>query len=166
MSAIPVINKSLIPKSLYGLTQPVPYSVCRMGELRSSTDCPDVFPKRILVVDDSPYFLPVLRASLENRGYVVCGEAADGVAAIEQAKVLKPDAVIMDLVMPGLNGMEAAAVLKNLMPRTPIIMLTFHEDQIKSAPASAFGIKAVISKADGMSKLIECLHGLFGPTLV
>jgi len=93
----------------------------------------------------------------------VCGEAADGVAAIEQAKALKPDLVILDLAMPGLNGMETAAVLKNLMPRVPLVMLTFHDDQIKSVPASAFGIKAVISKADGMSKLIECLDGLFGP---
>jgi DNA-binding NarL/FixJ family response regulator len=58
--------------------------------------------------------------------------------------------------------MEAAAVLKNLMPRMPIVMLTFHDDQIKAVPASAFGIKAVVSKADGMSKLIECLDGLVG----
>ncbi len=61
---------------------------------------------------------------------MVCGEAADGASAIEQAKVLRPDAAILDLVMPGINGMEAAAVLKNLMPRMPLIMLTFHEDQI------------------------------------
>src|SRR5712672_2375444 len=134
-----------------------------MGALRRSTDPrPDVFPKRVLLVDDSPHFLPALRAALETHGYVVCGEAGDGVAAIEQAKVLKPDLVILDLAMPRLNGMEAAAVLKNLMPLLPIIMLTFHDDQIKAAPTSAFGSKAVIYKADGMSKLIECLDGLVG----
>jgi DNA-binding NarL/FixJ family response regulator len=113
-------------------------------------------------VDDNPYFLTALRASLETHGYVVCGEAAEGVSAIEQAKVLKPDVVTLDLVMPRLNGMETAAVLKNLMPRMPLILLTLHDDQIKAVPASAFGIRAVISKADGMSKLIECLNGLFG----
>jgi DNA-binding NarL/FixJ family response regulator len=104
-------------------------------------------------VDDSPHFLPVLRSSLE---------AGDGVAAIERAKELRPDLVILDLAMPRLNGMETAAVLKNLIPRMPVVMLTFHDDQIKAAPASAFGIKAVISKADGMSKLIQCLDGLVG----
>jgi len=93
---------------------------------------------------------------------VVCGEAGDGVAAIEQARVLKPDVVVLDLAMPRLNGMEAAAVLKNLMPRTAIVMLTFHDDQIKAVPASAFGIKAIVSKADGMSTLIKCLDGLVG----
>jgi DNA-binding NarL/FixJ family response regulator len=135
-----------------------------MGKLRRSTDPrPEGFPKRILVADDNPHFLPVLRASLETQGYVICGEAADGVDAIERAKELKPDLVILDLAMPRLNGMETAAVLKNLMPKLPIIMLTFHDDQIKSVPASAFGIKAVISKADGMSKLIERLRGLLGP---
>jgi DNA-binding NarL/FixJ family response regulator len=123
---------------------------------------PDGFPKRVLLVDDSPHFLPVLRAALETRGYVVCGEAGDGVAAIEQARVLKPDLVVLDLAMPRLNGMETAAVLKNLMPKIAIVMLTFHDDQIKAVPTSAFGIKAVISKADGMSKLIECLDGVFG----
>jgi DNA-binding NarL/FixJ family response regulator len=41
-------------------------------------------------------------------------------------------------------------------------MLTLHDDQIKAIPASAFGIRAVISKTDGMSKLMDCLHGLFG----
>src|SRR5258706_5737392 len=112
-----------------------------MGELRRSTDPrPQGFPNRILVADDNPYFLPVLRSSLETHGYVVCGEAADGVAAIERAKELRPDLVILDLAMPRLNGMETAAVLKNLMPRMPIVMLTFHDDQIKAAPASAFGI--------------------------
>jgi two-component system nitrate/nitrite response regulator NarL len=135
-----------------------------MGKLRRSTDPrPEGFPKRILVADDNPHFLPVLRASLETQGYVICGEAADGVDAIERAKELKPDLVILDLAMPRLNGMETAAVLKNLMPKLPIIMLTFHDDQIKSVPASAFGIKAVISKADGMRKLIERLRGLLGP---
>jgi len=132
-----------------------------MGESRRSTDPrQDVFPKRVLVVDDNPYFLPVLRSSLETHGYVVCGEAADGASAIEQAKVLKPDLVILDLVMPGLNGLETAAVLKNVMPRTALVMLTLHGDQIKAVPSSAFGIRAVISKTDGMSKLIECLRGL------
>ncbi len=134
-----------------------------MGETRRSTDPrPDVFPKRVLLVDDSPHFLPAVRAALEAHGYLVCGEAGDGVAAIEQARVLKPDVVVLDLAMPRLNGMETAAVLKNLMPRTAIVMLTFHDDQIKPVPASAFGIKAVISKADGMTKLIECLDGIAG----
>jgi DNA-binding NarL/FixJ family response regulator len=117
-------------------------------------------PKRILITDDNEFFLPVLRACLESQGYVVCGEAADGVGAIERAKELKPDLLILDMAMPRLNGMEAAAVLKNLMPRMPIVLLTIHDDEVNSVPTGAFGIRAVVSKSDGISKLTECLRSL------
>jgi two-component system chemotaxis response regulator CheY len=118
--------------------------------------------KHILIVDDNEYFLPVLRACLETQGYEVCGEAADGVAAIERAKELKPDLIVMDMAMPRLNGMEAAAILKNLMPKVPVVLLTIHDEEVKATPTAAFGIKAVVSKADGISALTACLRGLLG----
>jgi DNA-binding NarL/FixJ family response regulator len=118
--------------------------------------------KHILIVDDNEYFLPVLRACLETQGYEVCGEAVDGVAAIERAKELKPDLIVMDMAMPRLNGMEAAAILKNLMPKIPIVLLTIHDEEVKTTPTAAFGIKAVVSKADGISALTTCLRGLLG----
>lgn len=118
--------------------------------------------KHILIVDDNEYFLPVLRACLETQGYEVCGEAADGVAAIERAKELKPDLIVMDMAMPRLNGMEAAAILKNLMPKIPVVLLTIHDEEVKATPTAAFGIKAVVSKADGISALTACLRGLLG----
>jgi DNA-binding NarL/FixJ family response regulator len=139
-----------------------------MAERGISTDvlaqAPDVRAgaKHILIVDDNEYFLPVLRACLETQGYEVCGEAADGVAAIERAKELKPDLIVMDMAMPRLNGMEAAAILKNLMPKVPVVLLTIHDEEVKATPTAAFGIKAVVSKADGISALTACLHGLLG----
>jgi DNA-binding NarL/FixJ family response regulator len=139
-----------------------------MAERAISTDvlaqAPDVrsAAKHILIVDDNEYFLPVLRACLETQGYEVCGEAADGVAAIERAKELKPDLIVMDMAMPRLNGMEAAAILKNLMPKIPIVLLTIHDEEVKATPTAAFGIKAVVSKADGIGALTTCLRGLLG----
>jgi len=118
--------------------------------------------KRILIVDDNEYFLPVLRSCLETQGYEVCGEAADGVAAIERAKEMKPDLIVMDMAMPRLNGMEAAAVLKNLTPKVPVVLLTIHDEEVKATSTAAFGIKAVVSKADGISALTACLRGLLG----
>jgi CheY-like chemotaxis protein len=139
-----------------------------MAEQAISTDvaaqAPDVCSaaKRILIVDDNEYFLPVLRACLETQGYEVCGTAADGVAAIERAKELKPDLIVMDMAMPRLNGMEAAAILKNLMPKIPIVLLTIHDEEVKATTTPVFGIKAVVSKADGISALTTCLRGLLG----
>jgi CheY-like chemotaxis protein len=119
-------------------------------------------PKRILIVDDNECFLPVLRSCLETQGYIVCGEARDGVAGIERAKELKPDLIILDMAMPRLNGMEAAAVLKNTMPKVPIVLLTIHDEEVSTAPTTAFGIRAVVSKADGIGALRACLRGLLG----
>jgi DNA-binding NarL/FixJ family response regulator len=120
--------------------------------------------KRILIVDDNEYFLPVLRSCLETQGYVVCGEATDGVAAIERAKELEPDLIVIDMAMPRLNGMEAAAILKNSLPKVPVVLLTIHDEEVKATPTAAFGIRAVVSKADGISALTTCLRELLGPT--
>jgi DNA-binding NarL/FixJ family response regulator len=128
----------------------------------SPTPAAGYIPKRILIVDDNEYFLPVLRACLETQGYEVCGEARDGVTAIERAKELKPDLVVMDMAMPKLNGMEAAAVLKNAIPKVPVVLLTIHDEEVNAAPTAAFGIKAVVSKADGISALTKCLRDLLG----
>jgi CheY-like chemotaxis protein len=70
-------------------------------------------PRRILVIDDGDSVRDVIRIFLEHAGFEVCGEAADGVEAIEQAKKLKPDLIVLDLAMPRMNGVEAASILKD-----------------------------------------------------
>ena len=80
--------------------------------------------KCILIADDSQTIRSVLRTFLESReGFEVCGEAVDGVDAIEKAKELRPDLIILDLAMPRMNGAAAASVLKRMMPKVPIILL-------------------------------------------
>jgi DNA-binding NarL/FixJ family response regulator len=118
--------------------------------------------KTILLVDDSEHVRSVVRASLEHHGYKVCGAAADGVAAIEQAKKLKPDLIVMDLAMPLMNGVEAAAVLNRVMPKVPVVLLTIHSEQIQTPLAPGFGIAVVLAKADGMGKLLRTVQNLLG----
>jgi len=72
------------------------------------------------VIDDGD----CVRLFLEKEGFEVCGEAADGVEAIEQAKKLKPDLIVMDLAMPRMNGAQAASILSMTMPSLPIVLLT------------------------------------------
>ena len=77
-------------------------------------------PKRILIVDDLPELRKLIRAFLEEElGFHVCGEAIDGFDAIEKAKDLKPDLIVLDLSMPRMNGLEAAPRLKKILPKTP-----------------------------------------------
>jgi DNA-binding NarL/FixJ family response regulator len=119
--------------------------------------------RRILVIDDGDSVRDIIRIFLERDGFEVCGEAADGVEAIEQAKKLKPDLIILDLAMPRMNGAEAASVLSQTMPDVPIVLLTLYQNVLGTALASAIRVKAVIDKTDGMDKLVACVRSLLSP---
>src|SRR5260221_13833524 len=116
--------------------------------------------RRILVIDDGDSVRDIIRIFLEKDGFDVCGEAADGVEAIEQAKKLKPDLIVLDVAMPRMNGVEAASILSKTMPTVPIVLLTLYQNVLGSALASAVGVKAVLDKTDGMDKLVACVRSL------
>jgi DNA-binding NarL/FixJ family response regulator len=113
-----------------------------------------------LVIDDGDSVRDIIRIFLERDGFEVCGEAADGVEAIELAKKLKPDLIILDLAMPRMNGVEAASILTRTMPDIPVVLLTLYQNLLGPALASAVGVKAVIDKTDGLDKLVACVHSL------
>lgn len=83
---------------------------------------------RILVAEDEAISRMDLREMLENLGYAVVGEAGDGVAAVNLARALKPDLVIMDIKMPGLDGISAAESLHQEQ-LTPVLLLTAYSDR-------------------------------------
>jgi DNA-binding NarL/FixJ family response regulator len=117
--------------------------------------------KKILVIDDGEAVRDMIRTFLEKEGFQVCGEAADGVQAIKQAKKLKPDLVILDMAMPRMNGVEAASVINRMMPSLPIVLHTVYEDScLAGSFVSASGIRAVVSKTDGLDKLVACVQSL------
>lgn len=120
--------------------------------------------KRILIVDDGAEVRQVLRAILEARtDYEICGEAANGVEAVGKALELKPDLLLLDVAMPMLNGVEVASVLAGAMPDLPIVIYTMYSEMLGLSLATAVGAKAVISKADGIGKLLECVGSLLEP---
>jgi CheY-like chemotaxis protein len=88
-------------------------------------------------------------------------EAIDGLDAIQKAKKSKPDLILLDLAMPRLNGAEAATVLKNEMPKTPVILFTL-TDIRPDAICEALGVD-FISKVDGIPKLLERVDALLPP---
>lgn len=115
---------------------------------------------RILIIDDGDSVRDVIGIFLEHAGFEVCGEASDGVQAIEQAKKLKPDLIVLDLAMPRMNGAEAASILSTMMPDVPIVLLTLYKNMFGTALASAVGIKAIVDKTDGLDKLVACVRSL------
>jgi two-component system, response regulator PdtaR len=100
--------------------------------------------KRILIAEDETIIRLDLRATLEARGYNVCGEARDGVEAVELAEELEPDLILMDVKMPRLDGIEAA---RRILERraVPIVMLTaFGQEELvaRAVDAGVFGYLA------------------------
>jgi CheY-like chemotaxis protein len=119
--------------------------------------------KTVLIADDSASMRLSVRLLLQGRHTeLVVREAVDGVDAIEKAKKSKPDLILLDLAMPRLNGAEAAAVLKNEMPHTPVILFTMTELHVDNLCAG-IGVD-FISKVDGIPKLLERVDALFPPT--
>jgi DNA-binding NarL/FixJ family response regulator len=103
--------------------------------------------KSVLVVDDSPGVRTVVRWHLESEaGLEVCGEASDGVEAIDKALDLSPDLIVMDFVMPKMNGLEAARELTHKSPRVPIILFTGDLSAVSVSDAIQAGIWAIVSK--------------------
>src|SRR5258706_16432564 len=118
----------------------------------------------ILICDDNPNIRYLLRVFVESQtSFKVCGEAGHGTEAIEKAKKLQPELILLDLNMPVLNGAEAAGVLKAMLPRTKIILFSMHMDTVPRSLAAAIGIDLALSKSDGITKLGEHLKKLLAP---
>jgi DNA-binding NarL/FixJ family response regulator len=117
----------------------------------------------VLIVDDYPAVRSAIRAGFERySGFFVCGEAADGVDAIEKATKLKPDFILLDLSMPRMSGTEAASILKRLMPHVLIVAFSMYAELLGRSLPSTVGIDAVIDKLAGIEKVVECARNLLG----
>jgi DNA-binding NarL/FixJ family response regulator len=116
---------------------------------------------RILVADDHSIVRRGVRALLETRpGWKVCGEAATGAEAVEQAKKLRPDVVVIDITMPDLNGFEATRQIRAATPETEVLVLTVHESEQALREVLDAGALGYVSKSDldlNLSTAIESL---------
>jgi DNA-binding NarL/FixJ family response regulator len=117
--------------------------------------------ERILIVDDSPIIRRSLRTVLEQQPkWGVCGEAGNGREGIDKALQLNPDLVVIDLVMPVMNGIEASRALKKLVPATPLVMFTTFTDPYLTKDALAAGVDAVVPKSEGATTLVRSIQTL------
>ena len=117
---------------------------------------------RVLIVDHHEQIRGLVRAFfLSEFGYQICGEAVDGYEAIMKAQLLKPDLIVLEVGIPGLNGVEAAPKLKKLLPKTPIILFTLHGSLLKGCDTREIGVDAVVAKQDGMRVLGDSVNAVF-----
>lgn len=115
---------------------------------------------RFLIVDDNEIVRRGLRGILQtNPKWEVCGEAADGVAALELLEKSRPDMVILDFQMPGINGLETARRMLAISPRLPIVLFTQHASADLAKHSKDVGIRAMVSKTETLS-MIEIIEAL------
>ena len=114
---------------------------------------------RILIADDHAPLLEMLKALIETHaGWQVCGEAKNGLEAVQKAAELKPDVIILDLSMPGLDGLQAASQISLATPGVPILIYTNHavSPQAK-VEAQKHGVRDIINKT-ALDQLISAVE--------
>jgi DNA-binding NarL/FixJ family response regulator len=118
-------------------------------------------PKRILIVEDEVSVRHAVRTFIEFQSQLeVCGEATNGVEALERAVALRPDLILLDLSMPIMNGVEVASLLRARMPNIPVVVYTMFDDVLGKPLAASLGIAAIVSKSDGLTKLLARIEAL------
>ncbi len=127
---------------------------------------------RVLIVEDHPMFRDGLRALLDSAaGTSVVGEAGTGVAAVEQALALQPDVVIMDLDLPGLDGVQATRQIVATSPHIGVLVLTMFDDDDSVFAAMRAGARGYLLKGDDqqtIQRAIEAVgrgEAIFGPPI-
>jgi DNA-binding NarL/FixJ family response regulator len=116
---------------------------------------------RILIADDHDVMRQGTRAVIERQpGWEVCGIAATGRQAVEQALALEPDVVVMDMGMPELNGLDAAVQIKRRLPKTEILIFTAHETDELIRDAFEAGVKSFVLKSEAHHFLVEAIESL------
>jgi DNA-binding NarL/FixJ family response regulator len=118
---------------------------------------------KILIADDHRVVIEGIKSALqEHPEFKVVGEAVDGLEAVEFAKSLEPNIVIMDISMPNLSGIEATRQIKGLNPGNQIVIYTMHSDKEFVIDLFKAGISAYVLKEDPLSDLILALKAVEG----
>jgi DNA-binding NarL/FixJ family response regulator len=115
-------------------------------------------PLRVLLADDHALVRQGLRALLEQHGFAIVGEAADGRAAVTLANELQPDIAVLDVAMPMLNGVGAAEAIVRAAPKTRVILLTALNDGEFASAALRAGVRGFVLKLQNIDDLVHAIQ--------
>lgn len=118
--------------------------------------------KRILIVDDAAFMRMMLKGIFDKSGYIVAGEAQNGLEAVEKYQELQPDLVTMDITMPDMDGITAVKKIKEIDPNANIIMCSAMGQQGMVIDAIQSGAKDFIVKPFQQDRVIEAIQKVIG----
>jgi DNA-binding NarL/FixJ family response regulator len=116
--------------------------------------------ERVLIVDDHPLTRDALAALLAQQGFDVVGEADDGAAAITQAESLRPDIVLLDLTMPGMDGLTALPKIRDVAPDSEVVVLTASDSEENLLGAIRAGASGYLLKTEPPEQIATFLRGV------
>jgi DNA-binding NarL/FixJ family response regulator len=115
---------------------------------------------RILLADDHLVLLTGMKALLQREGYEVVGEAGDGREAVQMCETLQPQIAVLDITMPGLNGLDAAHKIRKLSPQTKIIILTMHKESPYVLEALEAEVSGYVLKTQAAQDLLDAIKAV------
>jgi DNA-binding NarL/FixJ family response regulator len=118
-------------------------------------------PVRILIADDHPLIRKIAKSTLNDEPHFqVIGEAQNGLEAVQKTEELKPDVVVLNITMPVLDGFEAARRIRQLLPKTAVVILSSDMDQRFINEAKRVGARAYVPKSEAFFALVKAITSL------
>jgi two-component system response regulator NreC len=118
----------------------------------------DKTPLRVILADDHQIVRHGIRTLVERQGLQVVAEAADGLTLIEQVRLHLPDLAIVDVSMPGLNGIDATRQMVAALPTLAVVLLTMHDEELHVSAALRAGVRGYVLKTQAADELLDAIR--------
>ena len=135
----------------------------RVKSTNKNPKCDPADAKRIVIVDDHPLFRKGLEQLIHSDGtFAVCGEAGSAAEAMDVIRKLDPDLAIVDVSLPGANGIELIKNIRAEFPKLPILVLSMHDESLYALRALRAGAQGYVMKQEALANVVQAIHEVFG----